>query len=144
MSSLWTPGGERPVGREPTPEAPAEAPYGDIDDIDEAELQDRLGELREQLAHTPVEGIVAQVAYQFFEVAALHLSLRPAQLPEAQLAIDAMAALVEGLGERLGENAAPLRDGLSQIRMAFVQIKQGAGAEPTPPNDPADPEPPQS
>jgi hypothetical protein len=112
--------------------------------IDEAEMEARLEELRVQLANTPVEGIVAQVAYQLFEVAALHLSLQPPNLDQAQLAIDAMAALVEGLGDRLGEHAAPLRDGLSQIRMAFVQIKNAAVAAASPPSDPGGPEPPQS
>jgi hypothetical protein len=111
-------------------------------EIDEAELQAHMSELRDQLAHMPVEGIVAQVAYQLFEVAALHLSLQPPQLVQAQLGIDAMAALVDGLGDRLGDHAAPLREGLSQIRMAFVQV-QRATAEP-PPSAPADQEPPQS
>ena len=131
MSSLWTPGGERPVAREtePPPQQYDEQP------VDEAELQARMAELREQLAHTPVEGIVAQMAYQLFEIGALHLSVQPPQFDQAQLAIDALAQLVEGMGDRLGEHAAPLRDGLSQIRMAFVQIKEqahNAGAPPPP------------
>ena len=47
---------------------------------------------------------------------------RPPHLPEAQLAIDALSALVEGLTGRLGEPERSLRDGLAEIRMAFVQI----------------------
>ena len=121
--SLWTPGGER--------EVPRDAPAEQLGPDEEIELEGRLAELRDQLAHTPVAAIVAQLAYQFFEVAALHLSLQPPNLDEAQLAIDAMAALVEGLGARLADNAAPLKDGLSQIRMAYVQIKDaGSGAPP--------------
>jgi hypothetical protein len=51
------------------------------------------------------------------------------RLDEAGLAIDAMASLVEGLGDRLGEAAEPLRDALAQLRMAFVQISErGAGS----------------
>lgn len=129
MSSLWTPGGERPVGRD----APQPTPGPDEGPIDEAELQERLSDLRDQLAHTPVEGIVAQMAYQLFEIGALHLSVQPPQLDQSQLAIDALANLVEGLGDRLGEHARPLRDGLSQIRMAFVQIKSEAGGSASPP-----------
>ena len=143
MSSLWTPGGERPVSRE-SAEPPPSAMDDEGEPIDEAEMEARLAELRQQLANTPVEGIVAQIAYQLFEVAALHLSLQPPNLDQAQLAIDAMAALVESLGDRLGEHAAPLRDGLSQIRMAFVQIKNAAGAAASPPSDPGDQQPPQS
>lgn len=101
-----------------------------------------MAELRDQLAQTPVEGIVAQVAYQLFEVAALHLSLQPPQLAQATVAIDAMAALVDALAGRLGEHEGPLREGLSQIRMAFVQIQKAA--ETPPPSAPADPGQPQS
>jgi hypothetical protein len=146
VSSLWTPGGERPVSREPQqpPPQPQFEPQGD-EAVDEAALQAHLAQLREQLAHTPVEGIVAQMAYQLFEVGALHLSLQPPQFDQAQMAIDALASLVEGLGDRLGEHARPLRDGLSQIRMAFVQIKsQGDAAPEPPPNDQGGQEPPQS
>jgi hypothetical protein len=44
------------------------------------------------------------------------------------VAIDAMAALVDSLGDRLGPNASVLRDALGQIRMAFVQVKGGQDA----------------
>jgi hypothetical protein len=30
---------------------------------------------------------------------------------------------VEGLGDRLGEHAEGLRDGLTQLRLAFVQVQ---------------------
>ena len=149
MSSLWTPGGERPVGRDPQPEAPTPPPPppgpGDYaeEPLSEAEVEARMAELRDQLARTPVESVVAQVAYQLFEVGALHLSLQPPQLEQAQMAIDAMAALVDGLAGRLGENEPQLRDGLSQIRMAFVQIQRGASTPP-PPTDPEGQAPPQS
>ena len=124
---------------------PREAPqeFDELDDAEEIELEGRLADLRDQLAHTPVAAVVAQLAYQLFEVAALHLSLQPANLGEAQLAIDAMAALVEDLGPRLADNEGPLRDGLSQIRMAFVQIKNAGSAEP-PPSGPDAPAPPDS
>ena len=119
MSTIWTPGGERPVGgHEPTPLV--DEPHGEPS---EEELQEHLAQLRDQLASTPVEHIVGQLASQLFEVAALHLSLQPPNLAQAQLAIDAMGALVEGLGDRLGQDARPLTEGLSQLRLAFVQIR---------------------
>jgi len=34
-----------------------------------------------------------------------------------------MAAIVEGLGERLGEHARALNDALAQLRLAFVQVQ---------------------
>ena len=57
-------------------------------------------------------------------------AFRPPQLAEAKLAIDAFAALVEGLEGRLGEAEPQLRDGLAQLRMAFVQIRGASGSAP--------------
>jgi hypothetical protein len=117
MSTLWTPDGERPVGREraePAPEPPPQA----VDPETAAEID----ELRQQLAETPAEVVVANHAFGLFELAALHLSLQPPQLDQAKLAIDAFAALVEGLTGRMGEFGPQLLDGLAQLRLAYVQI----------------------
>lgn len=125
MSTLWTPGGERPVSRQTQP-APGPGPAtGTGEDGQEPtpeEMQARLAELQEQLARTPVEVVVANHAFGLFELAALHLSTQPPQLEQARLAIDAFSSLVEGLGERLGEHAHELADGLANLRMAYVQI----------------------
>jgi hypothetical protein len=118
---LWTPDGEKPVERASEPAR---------EELTEEEIAERMEALREQLASTPVAQIVAQSAYQFFEIAALHLSLLPPQLDEAKLAIDAFGLLVEGLEGRLGPDGDTLKDGLAQLRMAFVQLSQ-AGAPPT-------------
>lgn len=132
MSTLWTPDGERPVDRSgPGPEP--DVGDGPEPELTEEEMRQHVEALRQQLADTPVEGIIAQLCSQLFEVAALHLSMQPPVLPQAQLAIDAMAALVEGLGPRLGPDADPLTDGLTQLRLAFVQIRAAfdAAAAPT-------------
>ena len=138
MSSIWTPGGERPVGRpEPEPEPAPSSPTGT--EVPGAELSDeelaaRMQELQDQLAHTPVELVIANHCYGLFELAALHLSTQPPQLEQAQTAIDALGLLVEGLGGRLGEAESQLKDGLAQLRMAFVQIRSASeGAEPEAP-----------
>ena len=89
----------------------------------DAELEAKMAELRGQLAQAPAEVVVANHCFGIFELAALHLSLQPPKLEEAQLAIDALGALVEGLTGRLGDEEQQLRDGLAQLRLAFVQIK---------------------
>ena len=119
MSSLWTPGGERPIPP-PAHEAgggPDEAP------LTEAEMQAQMAALRDELAKTPAAAVVANHAYGMFELAALHLSLQPPQLSEAQLAIDALTALVDGLSGRLGEHETELKPALAQLKLAFVQIR---------------------
>ncbi len=120
MSSLWTPDGEQPVGQ------PATAP----EELTEEELAERMDALRQQIANTPVDQIVSQSAYQFFEIAALHLSVIPPQLDQAKLAIDAFGLLVEGLEGRLGPDGESLKEGLAQLRMAFVQVSQAGAAPP--------------
>ena len=137
MSSLWTPGGERPVGgsdtgdgggRPATP-GPATSTEDDAPETQE-ELEARMAELREALAETPASMVVANHCFGLFELAALHLSLQPPQLEEAQIAIDALGAIVEGLAGRLGAEEEHLREGLAQLRLAYVQLKS---ATPPPP-----------
>ncbi|MGQ0519999.1 MAG: hypothetical protein ACT4PX_02460 [Actinomycetota bacterium] len=136
MSTLWTPGGERPVGQS-GPQRPAAAQAGTAapgatgghdGPETEAELDARMAELRRQLAETPAALVVANHCFGMFELAALHLSLQPPQLDEAQVAIDALGAVVEGLDGRLGPEEEHLKEGLTQLRLAFVQMKAAAGA----------------
>ena len=124
MGSLWTPGGTG--GGDGDAVGPAEEPT-------EEELAEHMAELREQLAQTPVADVVANHCYGLFALAALHLSLAPPQLGEAQLAIDALGALVEGLSGRLGEHDANLKAGLAQLRLAFVQIRAASLGQAEPP-----------
>ena len=155
MSSLWTPEGEhqiKPAGQDPTTPDPAAATrrgggaaaspgageersqrigpdeFDELGPEEQAELANRLDELRHQLLSAPAEVVVANHVYGLFELAAIHLSQRPPGLAQARLAVDAMAALVEGLRGRLGEAEPSLQDALAQIRLAFVQM---SGSSPT-------------
>jgi len=89
---------------------------------EERQAEAELEAMREQLLQAPVEVVIANHAMGLWELAALHLSGKPPQLAQAQLAIDALSCLVDGLAGRLGEAEKTLQDGLAQIRMAFVQI----------------------
>jgi len=103
--------------------AAAAAPDEETGAITEAEMQAELDEARRRLAEVPAAQVVANHAMGLFELAAIHLSRQPPDLDEAVLAIDAMAAVVDAVGDRLGPNAGVLRDALSQIQMAFVQLR---------------------
>jgi hypothetical protein len=125
---LWTPGGEHRVpddrgpaggGRPPGPAggAAAAGPDADLDDaefdgVTEAEMRAELDEARRRLAEVPAAQVVANHAMGLFELGAIHL--------------DAMAAVVDVVGDRLGPNAGVLRDALAQIQMAFVQVRNQA------------------
>ena len=110
--------------------AHVEAEYSDGDtQVDEA--MDAMIDVRRQLAEVPAEVVVANHVMGLYELAAIHLSAAEPDLFSAALAIDAVACLVEGLGDRMGDDSATLRDALGNIRIAFVQIKNqlAAGAE---------------
>jgi len=125
VGTIWTPGGEQPVGDEGQPGIAEPPPE---------ELEAELAEVQRQLLETPASVIIANHAIGLFQLAALHLNQQPPNFVDAQLAIDALGSIVEGLGERLGPDAEALRDALAQIRLAFVQIKS-AGGVPAPPED---------
>jgi hypothetical protein len=133
--SLWTPDGEHRVEREqPSAERgpePADDPLAGLSPEEREQavaMAAEMDEVRRQLASVPAAVVVANHAMGLYELAAIHLSNQPPKYSEAQLAIDAMTAIVEGLRGRLGENEATLIDALNQVRMAYVQLR-GAGAE---------------
>ncbi len=150
MSSIWTPGGEVPLGRgrgpsgsddasgagagpDPLDTDPDDTDRDDIDLLDDdtvdpdlvEEVSERMADAQRRLAETPARVVVANHAMGLYELAAIHLSQQPPNLDDARLAIDAMGIMVEGLEGRMAEEAT-LRDALGQLRMAFVQVKAAA------------------
>jgi hypothetical protein len=104
---------------------------GDPDSqLDEA--RDVLQEARRRLTEVPAEVVVANHVMGLYELAAIHLGAMPPDLKQSALAIDAVACLVEGLGDRIGPDAATMRDALANIRLAFVQIKSSLVTEAPP------------
>jgi hypothetical protein len=87
--------------------------------------------MRAELASAPVEVVVANHCYGLFELAAVYLSQEPPLLDQARLAIDALGCLVDGLDGRLGEGEGALKEGLTNLRLAYVQIDgaRRAGAQ---------------
>jgi hypothetical protein len=152
MSSLWTPGGEHPVDRSAPSSAPVDEPTTDpslddeiaaalpegvrLDDLspeERARAEEMVGEMaeaRSRLLETPAAMIVANHGMGLYELAALHLSQETPDFTQATVAIDGLAAIVEGLEGRLGDAEPTLKEALDQLRMAFVQLKNpGVAAE---------------
>ena len=109
-----------------------DGPAHDVTDVDDVvgDAQEAIQEARQRLAEVPAEVVVTNHVMGLYELAAIHLSSPTPDLRSAALAIDAVACLVDGLGDRIGENAATMRDALANIRMAFVQIKAAHTAGP--------------
>jgi len=93
-----------------------------------AEAERAMAEARERLAEVPAEVVITNHVMGLYELAAIHLSATPPDLHQSVLAIDAVACLVDGLGDRLGDDFATMQDALNNIRLAFVQIKGQADA----------------
>jgi hypothetical protein len=130
VSGLWTPSGageppDRGGGGGAPPEPDAEQPPS-------AEEIAALRELHARLVATPVVDVIVNHALGIWQLALVHLGVitppddqgRPPapDLASAGLAIDALSALVDGIGARLGEHEPVLRDALGQAQMLYVEV----------------------
>ncbi len=136
MSSFWTPGGEHPVER-PGGEAPrgvdagvTDAEAAGLDDLSpegRARLEAEAAAMTAELAAAPAAVVVANHVVGLFQLAAIHLNEDPPHLDDGRLAIDAVKALLDAVGDRLGDDAEALRTGLTQLQMAYVQLHRREG-----------------
>lgn len=118
--TLWTPGGEHPVA------PPAEDPAPDLSPDDQAKLQTMQAEMeqvRQQLLAAPASVVIANHAMGIYELAAIHLTAEQPHLASVVLAVDALTALVEALEGRLAEAEPTLRDALTQLRAAYLEVR---------------------
>ena len=132
--SLWTPDGERPVAKSSPPPREQAPPPPDPEGIDleslspeerarAEQMMAEMAEVQQRIAETPAAEVLANHLMGFYELAAIHLSQDPPHFDDAALAIDALRAVLEQVGPRLGENANVLTQALQQLQMAFVQLK---------------------
>jgi hypothetical protein len=148
VSGLWTPSGGDPTGSRAgstgggggngDDRRPDRGPVGAAAEPSADEVA-ALQELHARLRSTPVEDMIANHALGIWQLALVHLGVATPpdergrapepNLPAAGLAIDALAALVDGLGTRLGESEGVLRDALGQAQMIFVEIADALAAE---------------
>lgn len=160
MSSLWTPGGERPVPPRQTDDdavtqsdvsgsspgahiaseqlrAAASQLGVDLDSMspeDIEQLQSELVEMmrvRREMAETPAGDMLANHLMRLFDLAVIYLEAEPPRFGDAATIIEAFRSVVEGLGDRLGAHQHLLQEALSQMQMVFVQVKNAAAGEPT-------------
>ena len=140
MSTIWTPSGERPIRRDDPaaaassePATPPREPSGTGEQLTEEEAAALQAQVQRELLEAPAALVVANHCIGLFQLAALHLDQERPRVEEARVAIDAMAAVVERLGARLGDNEKPLRDALTNLQFAFLEAQRragGAGADP--------------
>lgn len=122
-----TPGAARPSSPQPAPEQPApEQPAAAQVWTPQQEAQAQA--ILQQIAQTPAVNLVVNAAMSLIDVASV--KLQTGQLSDAQLAIDALDALVDGLGARLSSAETPLRQALGQLQLAYAEAGGLAAAPP--------------
>ena len=120
MSTLWTPSGEHRPEEEPSDEPPA---------IDQEQVEEFL-RFQAEITSIPAVDLVANHAFGLQQLAMMHLMHVPSadgtvtepDLDQAGLAIDALSALVDTLGDRLGRHHDDLRQSVTELRLAFVEL----------------------
>jgi hypothetical protein len=110
-----------PVAEAPTEPAPQETEGGLPSDPDlwTPEQEAEARRMAEEVARTPSLEWVVNIGVTLANVAGTKLDL--GATADAQLAIDALAALIEKLGSRLDRAEAPLRQTLAQLQLAFAE-----------------------
>lgn len=78
------------------------------------------------LRQTPAETILGNHLFVLLQLAALRLGESPPNLEAARLVIDATAAMVGAVGERLGEHAELYRRALAEVQQAYVRASTAA------------------
>ena len=81
----------------------------------------------EQIARVPATDWVADAGVRVANVAGIKID--EGAMDEAQLAIDALEALLNAVGNRLGEAERPLRQILAQLQLAYAQRASGPPPE---------------
>jgi hypothetical protein len=133
VSGLWTPGGGDPTRSSTDPNGNPDAAAGAPPSAEEVAA---VRELHERLKATPVADVIVNHAIGIWQLALVHLGVvtPPSEdgrvpapdLASAGLAIDALAALVDGLRDRLGEGEEMLREALQQAQMLYVEVAEAS------------------
>ncbi|MCO5319053.1 MAG: hypothetical protein M9942_11515 [Microthrixaceae bacterium] len=139
-------GDEGPGGRAPADTAASETdqpgdPSGDtlraaaaamgldIDQMGPEELEQLRTELaemmrvRREVAATPASEMLTNHMMRLFDLTTIYLEGDPPAFGEAATVIEAFRAVLDALGDRLGDSEPTLREALGQLQMLFVQLK---------------------
>lgn len=87
-----------------------------------SEREADLERVRAEILASSPDVVVANHCFGLFELAAIYLSDTPPNLKAASLAIDALAGLSEAVAGRLGTHETEIKDAVSQLRLAYVQL----------------------
>jgi hypothetical protein len=105
---------------EPAPQPPASAAGASPGErVWTPEQEAEAARMAQEIAATPSFEWVVNTAVTLANVAATKLELGPGN--DAQLAIDALAGLLNSVGSRLQQAESPLRQTLAQLQLAYAE-----------------------
>ena len=123
----------------PPPSAPEDPLAGDAPEREAPRPEERVWtpeqeeqaqRLAQELAQRPSLDWIINTAVTLANVAGAKIELGTPE--EARLAIDAFAALVNGLGSQLGDAERPLRQTLAELQMVYAQTVAAPQGQPSP------------
>lgn len=121
--SIWTPSGEHEISQEQPGETDnPNLPPDQLSPEEHEVLTKEFEETRKRIAESPPEQIIATHVIGLRELAFIHLSKETPDLEGARLAINALAGIVNEVGDELGEYTEPIKGILNEIQMAYVKI----------------------
>ena len=126
------PRSEDPLDAPPPPPSappPGDPPSGGGQQVWTPEQEAEMQRVTQEIAQRPSLEWVVNTALTLVNVAGTKLEL--GQAPDAQLAIDALAGMLQSAGSRLGSAEQPLRQALAELQLTFAQR-----AAPPPPDQP--------
>jgi len=92
------------------------------------EQEQEARRMSEEMSQIPSLEWVINVAVTLANAAGTKLNT--GRWDDAGLAIDALSAIIEKVGSRMGEAETPLRQTLAQLQMAYAQMAAGTGGPP--------------
>lgn len=114
-------------------------PYaeGELREPSEDELR---AAYEEEMKRLRVEDVVVQTTVSLMNLGARRAGLAPGaegerDLAQVHMAIEGARALLPLVEPQLGPNAAPIREALSQLQLAYAQLVSEDSDAPTPPAD---------
>jgi hypothetical protein len=114
------PAAEHPSGGATAPsQPPSPPPASDAGEVWTPEQEQEARRMADEMAQIPSLEWVINVAVTLANAAGTKLNAGSAE--DAALAIDALAAIVEKVGPRMGDAEAPLRQTLAQLQMAYAE-----------------------
>jgi hypothetical protein len=114
------PAAEHPSGGATAPrEPPSPPPASDTGEVWTPEQEQEARRMADEMAQIPSLEWVINVSVTLANAAGTKLNAGSAE--DAALAIDALAAIVEKVGPRMGDAETPLRQTLAQLQMAYAE-----------------------